>query len=313
MSRTPDQYTPDTLIKRVMSGKKEYRTNDYLTAFSKLSSTDLHHSDYHRRDIITLWNSLQNTPNKVRYFTFSLTSNNGLVSKAVEEIYKNDKYAYICHDKDKSVEHKHYHYVLMFDSPRSFKSIANDLEIPVTMLQKVYSKKGILDYLTHENDPNKHHYSLDEIHANFDVENEKNDPNGLLTKEEILEEFYDYWALKEGRMSRADWLDKYWQKLCIVRHYGSRLKIADMLFQSTNSCTGASLSTRSEFRGRTSVSNPPIQSAFSEVFPNKVAHLGYSSDPSKPVTFGNPDYKAPKLRKKSYAKPNPRSDLNDIE
>lgn len=218
MVKSPNDYTPETLIKRVMSGKKEYRTNDYLQAFSKIPSNQLSSSDYSRHEIIKLWNSLQSTPNKVRYFTFSLTDNNGIVSKRVEEIYKNDKYAYICHDKDKSAEHKHYHYLLIFDSPRSFRSIANDLEVPVTMLQKVYSKRGMLDYLTHENDPNKHHYSLDEVHANFDVEGEKKSSSDDLTKEDILEEFHDYWAMKEGRMSRDVWLDKYWQKLCIVRH-----------------------------------------------------------------------------------------------
>lgn len=309
MVKSPEDYTPETLINRVMSGKKQYRTNDYLTAFSKISSNQLHSNSYSRHDIITLWNSLQNTPNKVRYFTFSLTENNGIVSKRVEDIYKNDKYAYICHDKDKSAEHKHYHYLLMFDSPRSFKSIANDLEIPVTMLQKVYSKKGILDYLTHENDPNKYHYDLSEIHANFSVEEEKKTDDPDI---DPWQEFQDFVALREGRMSYREWFDKYSPLLQILRHYGTRLQIYDRLFQSGSSCTGASLSSRSEFHGRTPVSNPPIQSAFSEIFPNKIAHLGYSSDPKKAVAFGNPDYTPPKPRKKSYAKPNPRSDLNDI-
>ena len=199
-----------------MSGKKQYRTHDYLTAFSKISSSQLHSNNYSRRDIITLWNSLQKTPTKVRLFTFSLTENNSIVSKRVEDIYKNNKYAYICHDKDKSAEHKHYHYLLIFDSPRSFKSIANDLEIPVTMLQKVYSKKGMLDYLTHENDPNKYHYDLSEIHANFSVEEEKKTDDPDI---DPWQEFQDFVALREGRMSYREWFDKYSPLLQILRHY----------------------------------------------------------------------------------------------
>ena len=73
------------------------------------------------------------------------------------------------------------------------------------------------------------------------------------------------------------------------------------------------MSSRSQCRVHTPVSNSPVQSAFSEIFPNKVAHLGYKSDPSKTVAFGNPDYQAPKPQKIGrHAKPNPRSDLSDV-
>lgn len=307
MVKQPSDYTPETLINRVMSGKKEYRTNDYLIAFSKISSNQLHSPNYSRLEIITLWNSLQSTPNKVRYFTFSLTENNFTVCKRVEEIYRNDKYAYICHDKDKSAEHKHYHYVLMFDSPRSFKSIANDLEIPVTMLQKVYSKKGILDYLTHENDPNKHHYSLDEIHANFDVEDEKkrDDVGGSGKIHDFKKFFYDYCAIREGSMSLEEFLDKYNSILCDVS-CTSAFGIAERLVNA--SCTGASLSSRSQFRVRTPVPTKPFQSAFTITHPEQTVWL---SD-GKPVCFSDPDSKPPKSGKRQYRKPNPRSDLNDV-
>lgn len=318
MVKSPNDYTTETLIKRVMSGKKEYRTNDYLTAFSKISASDLHCDTLQvsRFEMIKLWNSLQNTPNKVRYFTFSLTQNCHSVSKRIEEIYKNDKYAYICHDKDKSAEHKHFHFLLIFDSPRSFKSIANDLEIPVTMFQKVYSKKGMLDYLTHENDPNKHHYDLSEIHANFDVQEEKDkDENGGSGKIHDFKAFYyDYRDFRLGKISIEDFLDKYKSILCDIS-CTSAFGIADRVFTAefSNSCTGASLSSRSECRVRTSVPTSPIQSCFSEIFPNKVAHLGYKSDSTKPVSFGNPDYRPPKPQKIGrHAKPNPRSDLSDV-
>jgi len=214
MSKLPTELTSQTLIKRVMSGTKEYRTKEYLQAFSKISSTELHHPDYSRLEIIKLWNSLQSTPNKVRYFTFSLVNDNHVVQRKIKQCYDSAKWAYICHDKDTSAERKHYHYVLMFEQPRSFSSIANDLEIPVTMIEKVYSKKGILDYLTHENDPNKFHYSLSEIVSNFDIEQEKHDGTDF----DPWEEFCDYTALKKGEMSYESWFEKYGQQLYIVRH-----------------------------------------------------------------------------------------------
>lgn len=202
MSKPINELKPQTIIKRVMSGKTD---KELLQAFSKLSSTDLHHSDFSRQEIIKLWNSLQNTPNKVRYFTFAIVDNNHVLQKKIKEIYSHDKYAYILHDKDKSAERKHCHYYLEFNSPRSFKSIANDLEIPVTMLEKVYNKKAMLDYLTHENDPNKHHYDISEITANFDIEQEKKSDGGFPFKDF----YFDYKKVRSGLMDDVDFIDKW--------------------------------------------------------------------------------------------------------
>ena len=219
MVKSPNELTPETLIKRVMSGTKEYRSQAYLEAFSNLNPNLLKHPALSRFEVIKLWNSLHNSPSKVRYFTFSLVNNNHHVIKFIEANYKDAKWAYILHDKDISAEHKHYHYVLMFPSPRSFNSVANDLEIPVTMLQKVYSKKGILDYLTHENDPNKYHYPLGEIHANFDVQEEK-DKDDKDGKIDPWQEFCDFCDMKEGRMSMREWFDKYHDILCDIKCEG---------------------------------------------------------------------------------------------
>ncbi len=202
MTKLPNELKSQTLIKRVMSGNT---SKDYLDAFAKLSSTELHHPDYSRLQIIKLWNSLQNTPNKVRYFTFSLTDNNYSVIKIINDNFNYDKWAYILHDKDNSAERKHYHYYLEFENPRSFSSLANTLEIPVTLLQKVYNKKAMLDYLTHENDPNKHHYDPSEIKSNFDVVDERNKPDGP----DIDLEFSDYCKMREGKMSFDEWFDKW--------------------------------------------------------------------------------------------------------
>lgn len=309
MAKSPFDLTSETLIKRVMSGKKEYRTNDYLLAFSNISSTELHHSDFSRFDIITLWNSLQKTPNKVKYFTFSITRDFNIMNDHVKKLCEHEKYAYICHDKDVST-HKHYHYVLMFESPRSFKSIANDLELPVTMLEKVYSKKGILDYLTHENDPNKHHYSIDEITSNFDIEKEKNKSDF-----DPWREFCDYVDMVEGRMSRRDWFDKYHYVLCDIGSFSQRHQMYHRIHEDFSKFgNGASLSSISNFPFRTPVkkSQNRWQTAFPEAFPEKSPWN--DKDASKPFVIGNPDYVPPKPQKSTvgkYRRPNPRSDLAD--
>lgn len=307
MALDPSQLKPETLIKRVMSGKKEYRTNYYLTCFSNIPSNQLYSPTYSRSEIIKLWNSLQNTPNKVRYFTFSLVHNYDHSIRFLKKNTSYCKWAYICHDKDKSAEHKHYHFLLMFDSPRSFKSVGNDLEVPVTMLQKVYSKKGILDYLTHENDPNKYHYSLSDVQSNFDLQEEKEVLSAeQLTIEDVKQEFIDYCDMRNGIISPQQFFDKYARY--IVRHqFSQRLQVCERVFnaaQSSNSCSGASLSSRAEFGVHTPVPNRRFQAGFPEIFPNNSVWLEKGSR----VTFPS-DQKAPAQKKSDYRKPNPRSDL----
>lgn len=246
-----------------MSGN---HSNEYLNAFGKLHIPDLHHSDFSRKDIITLWNSLQSTPNKVRYFTFVLQDNNKVVQDKIKEYYANEKYAYILHDKDKSADRNHYHYLLMFGSPRSFKSIANDLEMPVTNLQKVYSRKGILDYLTHENDPSKHHYDLSEVVANFDIEAEKKNSDKV-GGFPIKEFYHDYVKVREGVISVDEFLDS-WNLYCATLSITTAIQLCERLYNA--SCTGARLSSRSECRVPHSGNSPPIQYGFSKIDPNTI-------------------------------------------
>lgn len=253
---------PQTIIKRVMAGNTD---KDLLQAFSKLSSSDLHHPSYSRQEIIKLWNSLQNTPNKVRYFTFAIVENNHVLQKKIKEIYSHDKYAYILHDKDKSAERKHCHYYLEFKSPRSFRSIANDLEIPVTMLEKVYNKKAMLDYLTHENDPNKHHYDISEVTANFDIEKEKKDD-----VRDIMQEFDDYCRVRQGLMDMREFIEKY--SVCIVRHqFSQSLQIYERIYNAHDREAG--LSSRSEFAVPYPCKKVPQKVAFPKIDPNSIQAL----------------------------------------
>lgn len=301
MAKSPAELKTQTLINRVMLGNAEYRTDDYLQAFAKIPASELHADNsarYSRFEMIKMWNSLQNTPNKVRYYTFSLVRDNNLVIKHIKEKFASQKWAYICHDKDTSSEHKHFHYVLIFDSPRSFSSVANDLEMPVTMLQKVYSKKGILDYLTHENDPNKHHYDLSEIIANFDVDEEKKrDEPG-----DFKSFFYDYCSLREGTISMEDFVNKY-NTYFTTMNFNAKMQLSERIYNA--SCTGASLSTRSEFSVPDPCKKKPIQTAFACTRPEQTPWIDHGS---MPFVVGT-DIPRKKLRK-TYAKPNPRSDLS---
>lgn len=176
-------------------------------------------------EVLEKWNALQKTPNKRRNFTWMEIQKGSKLAKMLANRYPENcgtKWAWIYHNKDKA-EHKHYHFYLEFANPRSFLSVANELNIPVTNLQQVFDKKGILQYLTHENSPEKHHYSPDEVHSNFVVSEELLEP-----EIDPYQEFMDYCAMKSGKMPYNVWFERY--KRYIVRHsFSARISMYDKI------------------------------------------------------------------------------------
>ena len=152
---------------------------------------------------------------KRRNYTFSLnvddTPNLKLIIKVVEKM---PKYAYILHDKDKDdYGHKkkdHYHFYIEFPNPRYLNSIAKDLEIDSNYIEKVYDKKGILNYLTHRNQPEKYQYDIKEVKTNFDIEEEGKDDL------DVIEHYRDMRAVRLGLMTPEEYLEKY--RMYLLRH-----------------------------------------------------------------------------------------------
>lgn len=140
---------------------------------------------------------------KRRNYTFALTRDNDRVIKQVE---KYPKYAYIKHDKDNAEEH--YHYYIEFPNPRAITAVASELGIPQNMLQQVFDKRGILQYLTHENANDKHHYDKSEIRTNFDITKEVESSENKTTHEqywEIVNAISDY---NEGKLTFKELAEK---------------------------------------------------------------------------------------------------------
>lgn len=131
---------------------------------------------------------------KRRNYTFALTQDNERIQRIVKQY---PKYAYICHDKDDA--EVHYHYYVEFLNPRSISALAKELNIPENMIEQVYSKKGILTYLTHDNANDKHHYDKSEIISNFDLKTEVEEDQYKTSKEDyylIANTIHDYYAGK---------------------------------------------------------------------------------------------------------------------
>ena len=106
---------------------------------------------------------------KTRCMTISLKQD---ITKEIEQY---GKYAWILHDKDIILEtgelkEAHYHYYLEFPNARSINSVASELGIEPNFIEVVRDKKGILNYLTHAKNPEKHQYDISEVHSNFDLQ-----------------------------------------------------------------------------------------------------------------------------------------------
>jgi hypothetical protein len=107
---------------------------------------------------------------QLRSKTFTIS----LKQDITKEIEKFEKYAWIYHDKDEhpvtgKVVKPHYHIYLEFVNARYLTALARRLGIIPNLIEVVEDKKRLLDYLTHKNDPQKHKYSVDEIHTNFEI------------------------------------------------------------------------------------------------------------------------------------------------
>lgn len=235
-------------LKDLKLGKKSEADLAYLQSLTADFFADRQHEE-----LLSDWNHLQKTPGKTRIFTFATKRCPELIAKYLEQSFPFNRhadeqgnyvwdsrpqppyYAYIKHDKDNrdKVDPKdpesgiHYHFYLEFANARSYASVATELGIPVTMLQGIkVNKKAILQYLTHENDPSKHHYSPEEIHSNFDVLLERNKgdfDNGQLIK--------DVWAVMDGFMSKEQFLDKY-SLYCATLNFNQCIKLAIDIYKA---------------------------------------------------------------------------------
>lgn len=183
--------------------------------------------------LLPKWNELHKPPlSKSRNFTFVQKGRHlAELRKRVEQFVP--KYAYIRHDKDDTLKDGvHFHFYIEFPSPRSWSAVATDLQIPVTALQKVLSKRGILEYLTHENDPKKYHYDKDDIVTNMDIKTEIEEPVF-----DFVAMYKDYKRMRQGKMSDVDFIDRY--KIYIVRHsYASQLQIAERIYNASEGTGG---------------------------------------------------------------------------
>lgn len=157
---------------------------------------------------------------KRRNFTLSINTDIELFIPLVEQC---PQYAWILHDRDTNdgqLIAPHVHAYIEFTNPRSFKSVADTLNVPENMVCKVIDKNGILQYLIHKNQPDKFQYDFTEIHTNFDLEPYFMDKSNNL--------WFDFNKLKQRSISPNDFYELHKSQIDSNAFY-QRLRIFDMI------------------------------------------------------------------------------------
>lgn len=169
---------------------------------------------------------------KYRQFTFALTvEDTPNINEILQIVALYPKYAYILHDKDTledgTPKKPHYHFYVEFPNPRSFSSIANDLSVASNFISKVYDKKGILQYLTHSNQPDKFRYDDDLIVSNFDINYEIKSS----VKHGIRDIYKDFILLRQGIIDAETFLNKY-EGDCDGMNFYNKIRTIDLITRS---------------------------------------------------------------------------------
>jgi len=159
---------------------------------------------------------------KRRTFTLSIKNNIPEFIKLVEQF---PMYAWITHDKDVNSDtgeliEKHVHAFIEVKNPRSFKSVAESLNVSENMVCKVIDKNGILQYLIHKNQPDKFQYEFTEIHSNFNLE------PFFMTKSNTL--WVDFNNLRRRKITPDEFYDIHKSEIDANAFY-QRLRIFDLI------------------------------------------------------------------------------------
>lgn len=97
--------------------------------------------------------------------------------KALQIIDKNFRYKAITHDRDTDengeLKKTHVHVVVKLDSTMTNAWLAEKLEIKENYIQKIYSLKGALDYLTHRYTPDKFQYDETDLIGDLELYDNK--------------------------------------------------------------------------------------------------------------------------------------------
>lgn len=130
---------------------------------------------------------------KYKYFTLVLYPDEDTKHREIlNSIITTYSYRAIVHNKDEAKVHTHI--VFSTPSPRTLASLKKEFNIDY--IEFVRTPKKMLEYLTHENDKEKHHYSYDETFGDLEVLSDTDkESSNILTILNFINNFEGYLSL----------------------------------------------------------------------------------------------------------------------
>ena len=127
-------------------------------------------------------------------------------------------YAFIFHDKDKDengeLKKRHLH-VFVKSAPLRLSAYSDKFGIPENMLEIPRSVYKCARYLIHADQPEKYQYSIDDVvSSNIDYYKQRWFTDKKFT---TTEKFNDFMALRSGRISPLEFIEKYDYELSTMR------------------------------------------------------------------------------------------------
>lgn len=160
-------------------------------------------------------------------FTFAL-HNEAQAFRIIEELPDFDTWAYIKHFPDSDNGTEHYHFYIHIKQPITLKAISNKLDLPIHMIEWVRNKTKLIQYLKHDNQPDKIQYNDDEI-----ITNNREYINNFLYPEsnyvDVWKEFKLLDDLANGIISYKEYIDKNSNKISNLPFYSRSIYLMRLI------------------------------------------------------------------------------------
>lgn len=148
--------------------------------------------------------------------------------RIIDELPDFDTWAYIKHLPDADNGSDHYHFYIHIKQPITLKAIANKLDLPVFMVEWVRNKTKLIQYLKHDNNPDKIQYNDEEI-----ITNNREYINNFLYPEsnyvDVWKEFKLLDDLSNGLISYKEYIDKNSNKISSLPFYSRSIYLMRLI------------------------------------------------------------------------------------
>lgn len=155
--------------------------------------------------------------------------------ESVKEVCPDFQYwAWIDHVPDLECKNEHTHFIFRNNGTRSVKQIADKIGVPSNMVQPCRKVVAYRRYFMHLDDPDKHQYSLSDVHTN-DVGSFKSAMIGN-DRRDVSEIYTDFKKLRNGIITDEEFLQTNFAEIQKCNFY-QKIKIFEAIMKTARGLT----------------------------------------------------------------------------